>query len=100
MRNRAVGLGQGAEFFRKKHNRSIQRDKKIKKIKLKSIHTLVIVLMLCGIGFGAYQGTLFLMSWEQLRINAFHLTNAQQLDQVELEGILKKYNVNIFSIEF
>jgi len=75
----SIGLKGESEFFRRHNNRLLSKQKKIKSIKLKGFH-------------------LVLMTWEKFKVKSFKLVNSPGLETKELKKILTGYSTNIFSL--
>ena len=96
----SIGLNGEAEFLRMNNNRSLNRKKKIKTIKLKGIHLFFIIVLLFLAGFSALKASHFLLRWDKLDIKSFKLINSPKIEFKNLRKILKNYNGNILMLNF
>ncbi len=94
----SIGLKGESEFFRRHNNSLLSKQKKIKFIKLKGFHLVLILVIFVIAGFAAYQAGEFIMTWEKFKVKSFKLVNSPGLETKELKKILTRYSTNIFSL--
>jgi cell division septal protein FtsQ len=95
-----VGIVTEADFLRKRNNRSLSRQKKIKSIKIKGIHLFFIFSILVSLTFLIYKSARFLLTWEKLNIKSFHLANSPKMGAQKVRRIVQHYGGNILSFNF
>lgn len=86
------------EFLRKNNNRAVNRQKKIKSIKIRSLHVFIIILLFLISGYAAYSVGKFMTGWERLDIRSFKLINTPTFKNESVKQILKKYGGNILTL--
>jgi len=86
------------EFLRKNNNRSVNRQKKIRSIKIRSLHVVLIILLFLISGYAAYSVGKFMTGWEKLDIRSFQLINTPTFKNRKVKEILKKYGGNILTL--
>jgi len=94
----SIGLKGESDFFRRNNNRILNKQKKIKSIKLKGFHLTLILVIFVIAGFAAFKAGEFIMTWEEFRVKSFKLINSPGLETKALETILTRFNTNIFSL--
>lgn len=94
----SIGLRSESEFFRRNNNRLLYKQKKIRTIKLRGIHIILVLAMFAAAGFAAYKAGVFIMTWEKFKVKSFRLLNSPASHTKELEKIAAKYSANIFSL--
>jgi cell division septal protein FtsQ len=95
-----VGLKGETEFFRRRNNRIIHKQKKMRTIKVRSLHLIYIFSILLVIGFVIYKSGKFLLTWEELTVKSFKLINSPQKNPQVMKAILNKYRENILTLSF
>lgn len=95
-----LGIATEADFLRKRNNRSLSRQKRIKTIKLKGFHIFIIFSILVVLTFFIYKSARFLLTWEKLNIKSYHLVNCPQTGTQQVGNIVKHYGGNILSFNF
>jgi cell division septal protein FtsQ len=98
MTRTSVGLRSEADFLRRQNNRIVQKQKKLKSIKLKGIHLLFILALLSLIAFAIYKTGQFLLTWDQLNVKSFRLTKCSKTSLREVKKILSSYSGNILTL--
>jgi cell division septal protein FtsQ len=93
-----IGLKGEADFFRTHNNRILNKNKRIKSIKLKGFHIVFILSIFVVTGFVAFKIGKFLLTWEKLNIQSYNLVNGPKFQSKKLNEILKKYNGNILTL--
>jgi cell division septal protein FtsQ len=91
----AITLRGETDFLRRQNNRIIRKQKKLKTIKIKGIHLVVLLLFLSSVAFGIYKTGRFVLSWEKLNIKSFRLFNCPSSKLREVKKILGAYYGNI-----
>jgi len=86
------------EFLRKNNNRAVNRQKKIRSIKIRSLHVVLIILLFLVSGYAAYSVGKFMTGWEKLDIRSFKLINAPQFKHERVKQILSRYGGNILTL--
>ena len=86
------------EFLRKNNNRAVNRQKKIRTIKIRSLHVFLIIILFLMSGYAAYSVGKFMTGWEKLNIRSFKLINAPVFKNNSVKNILKKYGGNILTL--
>lgn len=94
----SIGLKGESEFFRRHNNRMLSKQKKIKSIRLKGFHLVLILVIFVIAGFAAFKAGEFIMTWEKFKVKSFKLVNSPGLETKELKKILTGYSTNIFSL--
>lgn len=87
------------EFLRKKNNKNLSRNKKIRSIRLKSFHITLMIMLFILLGFGAFRAGKFIMEWKALSVTSFRLVNTPRFMKQTVRNILKSYGGNILSID-
>jgi cell division septal protein FtsQ len=93
----SVGLRGETDFLRRQNNRIVQKQKKLKSIKLKGIHLLFIFVLLSFIAFAIYKTGQFVLTWDKLNVKSFRLTNCPKTILKEVKGVLSRYSGNILT---
>jgi len=86
------------EFLRKNNNRAVNRQKKIRSIKIRSLHVVLIILLFLVSGYAAYSVGKFMTGWEKLDIRSFKLINAPHFKHERVKQILSRYGGNILTL--
>lgn len=94
----SIGLKGESEFFRRNNNKILNKQKKIKSIKLKGIHLFLILVIFVFAGFAAFKTGEFILTWEKFKVKSFKLINSPGLETKELKKMLTKFSTNIFSL--
>ncbi len=94
-----AGQRSDTEFLRRRNNRLLQKQKKLKTIKLKGIHLLFILTVLTFLAFSIYKAGQFLMNWEKLNIESFQLVNSPRERLPQLQDILRRFSGNILVLD-
>ena len=93
-----VGIRGETDFLRRQNNRIVQKQKKLKSIKLKGIHLLLILALLSLIAFAIYKTGQFVLTWEKLNVKSFRLTRCSKTTLKEAKKILSRYSGNILTL--
>ncbi len=98
---RQIGLNPGneIEFLRKNNNRNLHKSKRIRSIKVRSFHLVLIILIFIFTGYGAFKAGKFITGWDFLSVKKYKLINSPVFMKVRIEKILKKHRGNILSID-
>ncbi|MEN8222634.1 MAG: FtsQ-type POTRA domain-containing protein [Acidobacteriota bacterium] len=86
------------EFLRKNNNRAVNRQKKIRTIKIRSLHVVLIISLFLISGYAAYSVGKFMTGWEKLDIRSFQLINTPAFKNNRMKQIIKKYGGNILTL--
>ena len=86
------------EFLRKNNNRAVNRQKKIRTIKIRSLHVFLIIVLFLLSGYAAYSVGKFMTGWEKFDISSFKLINAPVFKNNKVRKILKKHGGNILTL--
>lgn len=92
------GLKRESDFFRRNNNRVLNKQKKIKSIKLKGFHLTLILVIFVIAGFAAFKAGEFIMTWEEFKVKSFRLINSPDQETKALATILRRFSTNIFSL--
>jgi cell division septal protein FtsQ len=93
-----IGLRGEMDFFRRNNNRHISRQKKIKTIKIKGLHLLLICVLLVLIGVAIYMSARFLLSWDQLNVKTVRLVNSPKYGKAKIQKLLTYFQGNILGL--
>jgi cell division septal protein FtsQ len=93
-----IGLSGEADFMRRQNNRQIQKQKKLRSIKLKGIHLLFILTLISFIAFAIFKTGQFILTWEKLEITSFKLTDLPDAQIKPVKTILSRYGGNILTL--
>lgn len=93
-----LGLKGEADFLRRHNNRLVNKEKRIKSIKIRGFHLFFIFLLILAIGFSAYKSAEFLLTWDQLNIQNYSLQNSPVFSSDRVKSILENYTGNILSV--
>jgi len=94
----SIGLRREMDFFRRHNTRDISRKKKIKTIKLKGLHLILICILLLLIGITIYMSARFVLSWDQLNVKTVRLVNSPQYGKAKVKQLLTYFRGNILSL--
>ncbi len=86
------------EFLRKNNNRAVIRQKKIKTIKIRSFHVILLIVLFVFSGYAAYSVGKFVTGWEKFNIQSFKLINSPTFQNGKFKKILTKYGGNILTL--
>ncbi len=98
--NASAGVKGETDYLRRHNNKLINKQKKIRTIKIKSLHILFILTIITFIAFSIYKTGNFLLTWEKLDIDTYKLVNGQSLKKQQVRDILRQYNGNILALNF
>jgi len=98
MTSTSFGLRGETDFLRRQNNRIVQKQKKLKSIKLKGIHLLLIFILLSLIAFAIYKTGQFVLTWDKLNVKSFRLTNCPRNTLNEVKKLLNRYSGNILTL--
>jgi cell division septal protein FtsQ len=88
------------DFLRKRNNRLLNKQKRIRSIQVKGFHIFLIFSLCLAAAFAAYKIGHFLLTWEKLNVRTFVLINKPTYHVPELEKMLKQYHGNILTLSF
>ena len=100
MKAMAGVLSGETEFLRKQNSKTINKEKKIKSIRIKGFHLFLIFFLLVTAAFAAYKIGSFVLTWKKLDIKTFLLINKPTFKTGELEHILRRHQGNILTLNF
>lgn len=86
------------EFFRKNNNLTLNREKKIRSVQIKSIHLLLMFLLVLALGYAGNRFCQFLLTWDRLNVRSFRLVNTPQYEKDQVDRILKLHRGNILTL--
>ncbi len=86
------------EFLRKNNNRMVNRQKKIRTIKIRSIHVFLMIILFLMSGYAAYSIGKFMTGWDKLNIRSFKLINTPVFRNDQVKSIIKRYGGNILTL--
>ncbi len=87
-----------AEFFRKNNNQMLNREKKIRSIQMRTIHVLLLLLIILLVGFAAYRAAVFLLESDALQVRSFRLHGEPVFAREEVQRILGRSSGNILAL--
>ncbi len=94
-----AGLSYEADFLRRNNNRFVNRQKKIRAVKMGGIHFFFVMVMLCCLGFGIYKAGLAIVGWDKLIVNNFNITNLPKHSLPAIKEVLGRYRGNILLVD-
>lgn len=94
------GMRGEIEFLRKNNNRSVNRQKKIHSIKIKSFHIVLIIFLFILLGYSAFKAGEFMTGWEKLNVKTIKLLNSPKYMTAGVRKVLKSYRGNILTFDF
>ena len=86
------------EFFRKNNNLTLSREKKIRSVQVKSIHLLLMFLLVLALGYAGNRFCQFLLTWDKLNVRSFRLVNTPRYEREQVDRILKSHRGNILML--
>jgi cell division septal protein FtsQ len=86
------------EFFRKNNNLTLNREKKIRSVQVKSVHLLLMFLLVLALGYAGNRFCRFLLSWDKLNVSSFRLVNTPHYERGQVDRILKSHRGNILTL--
>jgi len=96
----AVGIRGEAEFFRRVNNRTLTRQKRIRSIRIRGLH-VVLILFVLGMGaLLAWRAANFLFTWKRLDVQSFHLVNPPHFERNRVHQTVRRYRGNILALDF
>lgn len=95
----SIGFRSEGEYFRRNNNRLLTRQKRIRIIKLRTFHLVVILAALSLAGFTAYHAGHFFMNWEKLQVKYFQVDGNFKAGNQELDRLFSRYRVNILGLD-
>jgi cell division septal protein FtsQ len=95
-----TGTAGEAEFLRRRNSRLINKQKRIRAIRIKGLHMFLIFSVLIAAAMLAYKISFFMLTWEKLNIKTFVLIDKPTFKTGELEEILRHFNGNILTLRF
>ncbi len=95
-----VGLRGEADFFRRNNNRSLNRQKRIRSIRIQGIHMVAILVVLTMGALLAYRAGHFMLTWERLNVSSFQLVNPPHFERDHVRSLVREYRGNILTLDF
>jgi cell division septal protein FtsQ len=89
-----------SDFLRRKYNKLLSKQKRIRTIQIKGLHIFLIFATLISAAFLAYKMGDFILNWEKLNIKTYALINKPTFHTAKLESMLKQFHGNILTISF
>jgi len=89
--NPVTSLKLEAEFFRKRNNLAILRERKMRTLQVRGFHLLVLALILAAAALVAWRASHFLLTWDRLAIRSFRMENAPFYSRDDVRRVLKSY---------
>jgi cell division septal protein FtsQ len=89
-----------SDFLRRKNNKLLNKQKRIRIIQIKGLHIFLIFTTLISAAFLAYKMGDFILNWEKLNIKTYALINKPTFHNKKLETMLKQYKGNILTLNF
>jgi len=90
-----------ADFLRRKNNKLISKEKRIKTLQLTGVHVFILLAFVAGAAFFAYTLGDFLLSWEKLNVTSIKLATKPTYKIQQVRDTLTQYlNTNILTIDF
>jgi cell division septal protein FtsQ len=88
-----------AEFFRKSNNLTVEREKKIRSIQVRTVHVLLLLALALLTGLVISRAAGFLLSWDALQVHQFRLRRAPLFARGQVDGILRRHGGNILAMD-
>jgi len=87
-----------ADFFRKSNNLTVAREKKIRSIQVRSVHLLMLLVLVLLSGVVVSRGADYLLTCDALRVRSFRLSHAPVFSRQKVEDILRRFSGNILAM--
>lgn len=97
---RGSGVTGESEFLRKRNNRLINKQKRIRAIRIKGLHIFLILLVVTAAAFLAFKISSSVLTWEKLNIKSYLLVNKPKFRTGAVEKTLRSFRGNILSLSF
>lgn len=88
-----------AEFFRKSNNLTVEREKKIHSIQVRTVHMLLLLALVLLTGLSISRAAGFLLSWDALQVRQFRLRRAPLFAGNRVDAILRRHGGNILAMD-
>lgn len=100
MRSLAIESVRGeTDYLRRQNNRFLQKQKKLRSIKIRGVHLFVIILAISFIAFLIYRSAQFILTWEKFNVHHFTFVHRPEAHGADIDRILAKYKgYNILSL--
>jgi len=88
-----------ADFFRKSNNLTVEREKKIRSIQVRTVHVLLLLalVLLTGLVISRLAG--FLLRSDALQVHQFRLRRQPLFARAQVAGILRRHGGNILALD-
>lgn len=93
-----AGLAGETEYLRRRNNKIINKEKRLRAIRIKGLHLFVIFSFLIGAAFLAYKVAISTLTWEKLNIKTFVLINKPLFKAKQVENLVREYRGNILAL--
>ncbi len=93
-----MGLRGEVDFLRRQNSRTLKSQKRIRSIKIKGFHLLMIFLVVGLVAFAAYKAGQFLLTWDKLNVKQFKLVNSPLYQNQKINKMLSAYSGNILGL--
>ncbi len=87
------------DFFRKRNNRTVGRQKAIRSLQVRATHLFLALLIISVLALGVYQAGRHFADWELFQVAEFRLLNQPEMEQERIAEILAGCRGNIFMID-
>lgn len=94
-----AGVRGETDFLRRQNNRYVQKQKKLKSIRLTGLHLILILATVSAIAFFIYRAGHFVLNWEQLNIQSVKLYDIPDGKEKEVKNILTRFGGNILRLD-
>jgi len=87
------------DFFRRRNNRSVGREKKMRSLQVKAGHVLLVLLIIISLAFAVYSAGHFFADWSVFQVASFRIANIPVQEKQEVQEILATCRGNIFFLD-
>jgi cell division septal protein FtsQ len=87
-----------AEYLRRRNNKIINKEKRLRTIRIKGLHLLLIFSLMAGAAFLAYKIAISVLTWEKLNVKTYVIKNKPAFKAQQVENILREYRGNILTL--
>ncbi len=88
-----------ADFFRKSNNLTVAREKKIRSIQVRTVHFLMLLVMVLLSGLVISRMANFLLTCDALQVRSFRLNHPPVFSREKVEDILRRFGGNILAMD-
>lgn len=96
----STGLRSETEFLRRYNNRLLDKQKKIRTIRVKGLHIFLVFLLVSIAALAAWRIAVFVLTWDKLNVKYYTLIGPPKFHTSEIQAVLRKFNGNILTINF